>query len=332
MRASTRGEPVLVMVGSRKLELLREALGERAARGPLRRHGGRGPQPRPHHPGLGRFVADQSPGAAGGMRGIGEPIWADRKPDELVECQLHESLINLAFAAADDVPPDLPVRHRRAARPRDRRGAPEPPGRLDDGRHGDVRRLLRASRRWRRASRSRWPSRRRTPRSSRSRSTACATRAGSSARRAEEAGLGERADDFVLAVNEVLSNSLYHAHDDGALRIWHDARRARLRGPRQRAHRPAADRPRGARHRSGRRARHLAREPGLRPGPGALIRGRQHRPDEDEPHRPLARKLSRGRSAADDCRPDPALRSLPAALDQRPLGNPDEVDDAAVGE
>jgi anti-sigma regulatory factor (Ser/Thr protein kinase) len=32
------------------------------------------------------------------LRGIGEPIWADRSPAELVECQRHESLLNLAFA------------------------------------------------------------------------------------------------------------------------------------------------------------------------------------------------------------------------------------------
>ena len=34
------------------------------------------------------------------MRGIGEPIWAERSADELVECQRHESLLNLAFAGA----------------------------------------------------------------------------------------------------------------------------------------------------------------------------------------------------------------------------------------
>ena len=36
------------------------------------------------------------------LRGIGEPIWADRSPDELVECQRHEALLNLAFADAGD--------------------------------------------------------------------------------------------------------------------------------------------------------------------------------------------------------------------------------------
>ena len=34
------------------------------------------------------------------MRGVGEPIWAGRSAAELVECQLHESLLNLAFRDA----------------------------------------------------------------------------------------------------------------------------------------------------------------------------------------------------------------------------------------
>jgi anti-sigma regulatory factor (Ser/Thr protein kinase) len=33
----------------------------------------------------------------GPVRGIGEPVWAGRSGAELVECQLHESLLNLAF-------------------------------------------------------------------------------------------------------------------------------------------------------------------------------------------------------------------------------------------
>ena len=40
--------------------------------------------------------------AGGGrrLRGIGEPIWQGRSPAELVECQRHESLLNVAFAGA----------------------------------------------------------------------------------------------------------------------------------------------------------------------------------------------------------------------------------------
>jgi anti-sigma regulatory factor (Ser/Thr protein kinase) len=33
-------------------------------------------------------------------RGIGEPVWAERSPDELVECQHHEHLLNHAFGSA----------------------------------------------------------------------------------------------------------------------------------------------------------------------------------------------------------------------------------------
>jgi anti-sigma regulatory factor (Ser/Thr protein kinase) len=36
------------------------------------------------------------------LRGIGEPIWAERSAQELIECERHEALLNLAFA--DDAP------------------------------------------------------------------------------------------------------------------------------------------------------------------------------------------------------------------------------------
>jgi anti-sigma regulatory factor (Ser/Thr protein kinase) len=45
------------------------------------------------------FVDRQTEGRP--VRGIGEPIWAGRSPAELVECQRHECLLNLAF---DDTP------------------------------------------------------------------------------------------------------------------------------------------------------------------------------------------------------------------------------------
>ena len=214
-----REEPVLVMVGSRKLELLRQGLGARAKDVHFTDMEVVGRNPARIIPAWSRFVADHA-GSSGGMRGIGEPIWAGRNPDELVECQLHESLINLAFAAADDfrlicpydtaaLPEDVIAEARRshpvvsngaaqvsadycgmeAVAARFSEPLPEPP---PDAEELTV--TMRALRDARRIVRA----------------------------RAEEAGLGERSDDFVLAVNEVLSNSLHHAREDGTLRVWED--------------------------------------------------------------------------------------------------------------
>ena len=215
-----RDEPVLVMVGSRKLQLLREALGTSADGVHFTDMEVVGRNPARIIPAWGRFVADHV-GNGGGMRGIGEPIWAGRNPNELAECQLHESLINLAFAAADDfrlicpydtsaLPQDVIEEARRSHPVVSYDGAEdvshdycgidrveacfaepllEPPPDAEEltvtmRALRDARRLVRA--------------------------------------RAQEAGLGERSDDFVLAVNEVLSNSLHHARDDGLLRVWQD--------------------------------------------------------------------------------------------------------------
>lgn len=45
------------------------------------------------------FLAEYA-GAA--VRGVGEPIYAERNTDELAECQLHEALLNVAFPACRD--------------------------------------------------------------------------------------------------------------------------------------------------------------------------------------------------------------------------------------
>jgi anti-sigma regulatory factor (Ser/Thr protein kinase) len=216
----TRTEPVLVMVGARKVELLRTALGGRAEDVHLVDMEVVGRNPARIIPAWSRFVADNV-GRGGGMRGIGEPIWAERRADEMAECQLHESLINVAFADADSFrlvcPYDTstlsddviaearcshPIvserghpaesgdyRELRTASTRFSQSLPEPPGGADeytvtlDGLR-DARDIVR--------------------------------------RRARHAGLGERVDDLVLAVNEVLSNSLHHAQEDGRLRIWNE--------------------------------------------------------------------------------------------------------------
>lgn len=86
-------EPVLVVVDAQKGDLL----------------AARFPDPRVHFMDMratginpGRiipvwrdFVSNNS--RAKGFRGIGEPVWAGRTADEIEECQQHESLLNVAF-------------------------------------------------------------------------------------------------------------------------------------------------------------------------------------------------------------------------------------------
>jgi anti-sigma regulatory factor (Ser/Thr protein kinase) len=95
-----RGEPVLVALPARNVELLQPCFGPAAAS--LLRFAAMedlGRNPAWIIPAWRDFVA---PHAAAGRtaRGIGEPIWASRTPDELVECGRHEALLNLAFADA----------------------------------------------------------------------------------------------------------------------------------------------------------------------------------------------------------------------------------------
>jgi anti-sigma regulatory factor (Ser/Thr protein kinase) len=159
-------------------------------------------------------------GDDGPVRGIGEPIWRGRTPDELVECQRHEALLNLAFAedssfrllcpydttvldeavieeAARSHPVVVEHGAKRAsaayrglpafAAPFDE-PLPAPPATVqelafDAETLGDLRQLITA--------------------------------------RAAEAGLDtSRANDLVLAVNEVATNSVRHGGGSGTLRVW----------------------------------------------------------------------------------------------------------------
>jgi anti-sigma regulatory factor (Ser/Thr protein kinase) len=89
------GEPMLVAVGPEKIARLRAALGADADAVQFVDMTVMGRNP-------GRIISawwdfvDEHPD--GPIRGIGEPVWAERSTAELVECQLHESLLNLAFA------------------------------------------------------------------------------------------------------------------------------------------------------------------------------------------------------------------------------------------
>ena len=163
---------------------------------------------------------DANAGGGRPFRGIGEPIWAARTADELVECQRHEDLLNLAFAGApawwllcpydvDGLPAAVVeeahrshpfVMDRDSQRDSDRyRGldavaapfneplSPAPTGAVemtfDAAQLAAVRRCV--------------------------------------AGQAASSGLGQaQTDDLVVAANEIASNSLRYGGGGGTLRVW----------------------------------------------------------------------------------------------------------------
>jgi len=90
-------EPTLVVAGSHKLEALRSELGKDASLVQFADMGEVGPNPARIIPAWVDFLARSAPDGRR-VRGIGEPIFAERSSDELIECQRHESLLNVAFA------------------------------------------------------------------------------------------------------------------------------------------------------------------------------------------------------------------------------------------
>ncbi|MEP7020755.1 MAG: anti-sigma factor RsbA family regulatory protein [Pseudonocardiales bacterium] len=89
-------EPVLVVVAGRKIDALRDVLGREADSVLFLDMADVGLNPARIIPAWREFVSAHEGGQTA-LRGIGEPIWAERSPDELVECQRHESLINVEF-------------------------------------------------------------------------------------------------------------------------------------------------------------------------------------------------------------------------------------------
>src|SRR4051794_8093963 len=211
----------MVAVGAERIELLTEVLGPDADAVCFADMAELGANPARIIPAWHSFLeAEGEPGRA--IRGIGEPIWAGRTPDELTECQLHEALLNVAFRGADGFrllcPYDaaaLPsgvVREARCSHPvvvqgverswspdyRGRDGvppqseAPLPPPPLGARSLGfdadtltDVRELVQTC--------------------------------------GETAGLDdEQVNELVLAVHELASNSILHGGGIGVARAWHD--------------------------------------------------------------------------------------------------------------
>jgi anti-sigma regulatory factor (Ser/Thr protein kinase) len=90
------GQAVLAVVDAHKIGLLRSALGDQAGTVEFADMGVVGRNPGRILDAWYRFATDRA-GAGRGARGIGEPVSAGRSDPELVECQLHEALLNVAF-------------------------------------------------------------------------------------------------------------------------------------------------------------------------------------------------------------------------------------------
>jgi anti-sigma regulatory factor (Ser/Thr protein kinase) len=216
------GEPVLVVESAAKIALLRAELGSDARSVVFADMADVGANPARIIPAWRDFVTKHG-GPGRRLRGIGEPIWNGRTPVELIECQRHESLLNTAFATGDPwwllcpydteaMDPAVIDEARRSHpyvtdgtsfhRSNDYRGLdacgaqfdvplPEPgSGTHDLGFDAFNLVELRAL----------------------------------AGRFASEAGLPQsRAANFVLAANEVATNSIVHGGGRGSFRIWRDA-------------------------------------------------------------------------------------------------------------
>jgi len=216
-------EPVLVVVSAARIGRLRAGLGDDADAVRFGDMDEVGANPARIIPRWREFVSEHA--GSRRLRGIGEPIWRGRSPAELVECQRHESLLNVAFDGVpawwllcpydietlDPTVVDEAYRshpfvmqgstHRESATYRgvDMAAAPfdatlpEPPGKPSEFAFGFGAATLRALR---------------------------AFVSGHAAR----SGLGPaRTADLLLAVQEVATNSLRHGGGQGGLRIWQDA-------------------------------------------------------------------------------------------------------------
>jgi anti-sigma regulatory factor (Ser/Thr protein kinase) len=96
--AVSEKQPILVAVDQQKIDELQRSLGTDAEKVRFEDMAKVGRNPARIIP-IWRAFVDRQAESGRSARGIGEPIWAGRSADELVECERHEALLNLAFAS-----------------------------------------------------------------------------------------------------------------------------------------------------------------------------------------------------------------------------------------
>jgi len=212
-------EPVLVAISPQRAELLKRALGARAGDVEFVDMHELGRNPARVIPAWREFLARH---AASGraLRGVGEPVWAGRSRAEIDECERHEALLNEAFAHG----------------PRWRLLCPYDLGALD-AKTIDAARLThpavthegisRRNRAYLPLQRAPGPFNGSLPSPPSECEELAFTARGLGAvrslvaRRGTEAGLEESArEDLVLAINELVTNSVQYGGGGGTLRVW----------------------------------------------------------------------------------------------------------------
>jgi len=96
------GEPVLVLTAVSRIDALRAELRGDAGQVQFADMAQAGSNPARIIPLWQEFI-DRGSKDGRPVRGIGEPIWPERSPAELAECQWHESLLNLAIDPATPI-------------------------------------------------------------------------------------------------------------------------------------------------------------------------------------------------------------------------------------
>jgi anti-sigma regulatory factor (Ser/Thr protein kinase) len=212
--------PTLVVLASPKLDRLRAELGPQARQVEFADMNEVGSNPARILSRWQDFVEVHGPGAR--LRGVGEPVTPGRSQAELVECRLHESLLNVAFGEGTDLELLCPYDTSRldpfvvsdATRTHpiiDQAGDDELSHSYNGGE--EAARIFAEP----------------LPRPGVSPAELRFTRGPLHhfrrfvARHASDAGLAnQRLDDMVLAANEIASNSIHHGGGSGIAAAWSD--------------------------------------------------------------------------------------------------------------
>jgi anti-sigma regulatory factor (Ser/Thr protein kinase) len=214
------GEPTLVVVARDRVDALRDLAGDGDGTVMYADMADVGANPGRIIPAWCQFV-DGHAARGRRLRGIGEPVWAERGAAELVECQRHERLLNLAFEGAPGFwllcPYDTTTLSEAVI---DEARRSHPFVSTADG-------VASTSTFAGMPSRSTLDAPLGEPSATARELTFTAWSLGTvrslAAREAARAGLpSRRIADLVMAVNEVATNSVRHGGGDGRLRVWQE--------------------------------------------------------------------------------------------------------------